>query len=78
MTTLGMLFGLVAFAAAIVVLIDAFKASVGQGLLSLCIPFYIFYYAFARFEHEKKNLIIGVLIGSWVVSLLLSLGGAMM
>ena len=62
---------LAAFACSIIILIHAFKASVGQGFLCLCIPFYILYYAFARFEHEKKNLILGVWIGAWVLSIIL-------
>ena len=71
MAMLSGLLGLAAFAAAIIILIDAFKASTGQGFLCLCIPFYILYYGFARFQHEKKNLILGVLIGSWVLTMIL-------
>lgn len=59
---------LAALACSILILIHAFKASVGQGFLSLCIPFYILYYAFARFEHEKKNLIIAVWLGAGILS----------
>jgi len=62
---------LAAFACSIIILIHAFKASVGQGFLCLCIPFYILYYGFARFTHEKKNLILGVWIGAWVLSIIL-------
>ena len=59
---------LAAFACGILILIHAFKASVGQGFLCLCIPFYIIYYAFARFEHEKKNLIIAVWLGACILA----------
>lgn len=62
---------LAALACSIIILIHAFKASVGQGFLCLCIPFYILYYAFARFEHEKKNLILGVWLGAWVLSIVI-------
>ena len=65
------LFYLAALVCSIIILIHAFKASVGQGFLCLCIPFYILYYAFARFEHEKKNLILGVWIGAWVLCVIL-------
>ena len=65
---------LAALACSILILIHAFKASVGQGFLCLCIPLYILYYAFARFEHEKKNLILGVWLGAFVLSMFL--GGA--
>jgi hypothetical protein len=60
-------------------LIHAFtKGGVLQGFLSLCVPFYILYYAFAKFEHPKKNLILGVWLGAIVLELIfLSLGGAM-
>ncbi len=59
---------LAAFACGILILIHAFKASVGQGFLCLCIPFYVIYYAFARFEHEKKNLIIAVWLGACILA----------
>ena len=65
------LLNLVGLVCSIIILIHAFKASVGQGFLCLCIPFYVLYYAFARFEHPKKNLIIGVWLGSFI------LGGAL-
>ncbi|MEM9191284.1 MAG: hypothetical protein AAGF12_19080 [Myxococcota bacterium] len=42
----------------IFILIHAFRSSVGEGFLCLCVPCYILYYMFAKFEHEKKNLII--------------------
>jgi hypothetical protein len=32
----------------ILVLIAAFKDSIGQGFLTLCLPFYVFYFVFAR------------------------------
>jgi hypothetical protein len=74
---LAAVFGLIAFVAAVIILIHAFRASVGQGLLSLCVPFYIFYYGFARFQHPKKNLILGAMIGGWVVAAILYVvGGA--
>jgi O-antigen/teichoic acid export membrane protein len=54
---------LVAFACGIIILIHAFtKEGVGWGLACLCIPFVIIYYMFAKFEHEKKGLI---LAGYW-------------
>ncbi len=56
----------------IIILIHAFKESVGQGLLCFCVPIYILYYAFVRFEHPKKNLIIGLWLGCFI------LGGALL
>lgn len=75
MVALSGLLGLVALVAAIIILIHAFKASTGQGLLSLCLPFYIFYYAFTRFEHEHKNVIIAALIGAFVLNMAISFSG---
>ena len=61
----GLLLSLVSLVCAIIVLIHAFqKGGVVQGLLCLCIPLYILYYAFAKFEHEKKKLILTVWLGS--------------
>ena len=55
----------------IIILIAAFQEDVVQGLLSLCVPFYILYYMFAKFEHEKKGLIIaGALLGSIIGNVL--------
>ncbi|HXE91744.1 MAG TPA: hypothetical protein VNK82_12375 [Terriglobales bacterium] len=60
----GLLCSLVSLACAILVLIHAFqKGGVVQGLLCLCIPLYILYYAIAKFEHERKKLILTVWFG---------------
>jgi len=52
----------------IIILIAAFQDEVIQGVLSLCVPFYILYYAFARFESDNKGLIIGIWLGGAIVS----------
>lgn len=77
MQLLGSLLSLVALVCSIIILIHAFKASIGQGLLCLCIPFYILYYAFARFQHEKKNLILIVWLVCGVLGSLLYGSAAM-
>lgn len=78
----ALLFNLVAFVCAIIVLIHAFKnGGALQGILCLCVPFYILYYMFAKFEHPKKNLIIAGYIGGIVISLVIQfvfMGGSMM
>ena len=72
MMALALVFNLVAFVCAIIVLIHAFKnGGALQGILCLCVPFYIIYYMFAKFEHEKKNLIIGGYFGGVIVALAL-------
>ena len=72
---LGLLFSLVMLACFIIILIHAFKSSVGMGFACLCIPFVILWYAFAKFEHEKKGLIIGCWLGSWVLSIVFQVLG---
>ena len=71
---LGLVFNLVALVCAIMILIHAFKnGGALQGILCLCVPFYIIYYMFAKFEHEKKNLIIGGYFGGIILAVVLSL-----
>lgn len=61
---IALLFNLVSFVCSILILIHAFKAGVQQGIMCLCVPCYILYYAFTKFEHEKKNIILGVWLGA--------------
>jgi hypothetical protein len=76
MLALAGLCGLVAFVCTIIILVHAFsKGGVAQGLLSLFIPFYIFYYAFARFEHEKRGMILAVWIGAFILQVCLVVFG---
>ena len=62
--------GLASFICSIVILIAAFQDSVAQGLLCLFIPFYIFYYALAVFQNEKKGLILLGCFGGWVLAII--------
>lgn len=59
MEIIGLVLNLVGFICAIIILVAAFKESVAQGFLSLCVPFYILYYMFAKYESDKKGLVIG-------------------
>ena len=73
MMALALVFQLVAFVCAIIILIHAFKnGGALQGFLCLCIPFYIIYYMFAKFEHEKKNLIIAGYFGGFILAAVLT------
>lgn len=54
---LSMIFG-------IVLLIAAFKKSAGTGFLSLCVPFYILYFAFAEYESPKKKIVLTLWLAS--------------
>ena len=56
--------GIVSLICYIIILIDAFQQEVMQGFLCFCCGPYMLYYAFARFDHEKKGLILIV----WLVS----------
>ena len=72
MMALALVFNLVAFVCAIIVLIHAFKnGGALQGILCLCVPFYILYYMFAKFEHPKKNLIIAGYLAGIVLALVI-------
>jgi len=68
---LALVFSVLGLACAVMVLMHAFKRSVGTGFMVLCIPGYILYYAFSQFEHGRKSLIIAGLVGG------LTLAGAM-
>ena len=61
---LAVVLGIVSLICYIIILIDAFQQEVMQGFLCLCCSPYMLYYAFARFDHEKKGLILIV----WLVS----------
>ena len=72
LSILSMLFGLVSLVCGIIILIHAFtKGGVVQGILCLCVPFYVLYYGFAKFEHEKKNLILAGWLGAIVIQVIL-------
>jgi benzodiazapine receptor len=63
----GAIFSLISFVCNIIILIHAFKTSVGEGFMCLCIPCYSLYYMFAKFEHEKKGLIIAGALGGGII-----------
>lgn len=57
---IGLIFGLI-------IIINAFKESAGQGLLCMFVPFYIFYFAFARYSGSKKGLVVGSWLGTYAI-----------
>ncbi len=73
---IGYLFILIGFVASIVILIDAFKNAVWKGILGFFCGLYLLYYAFTEFTHEKKMLIIGAMIGGYVIGYALMTMGA--
>ena len=72
----GLAFGLVGFLCNLIILIDAFRSSVGEGFMCLCIPCFILFYMFTKFEHPQKTLIIaGALVGSGIGNVLVRTSG---
>ncbi|MCB9597029.1 MAG: hypothetical protein H6719_30175 [Sandaracinaceae bacterium] len=69
------LFSLLSLVCNIFVLIHAFKSSVGEGFLCLCVPCYGLYYMFAKFEHPQKGLIIAGALGGSVIANGLAMAG---
>ncbi len=74
---IGLVLAIAAAVCGIIILVNAFSEDVTQGLLCLCIPFYVLYYAFARFESDNKGLIIGIWLGGGILGqILMALSGA--
>lgn len=75
---LGAVCSLAAFVCGIMILIAAFQEEVVQGILCLCVPFYILYYAFVRFQNPNKPIILGVWLGGGILGAILQgMAGAM-
>lgn len=62
---IGAIFGLVYFIFDIIILIQAFKSDTTQGILCLCVPVYIIYWAFAKMQHEKRKLFLTGFMGGF-------------
>jgi hypothetical protein len=77
---LGSLCSLISFVCWIIILIHAFtKGGALQGILAFCLWPYTIYYAFAKFEHPKKNqVILGYLVGGVLAGMFLVMGGVAM
>lgn len=45
--------------------VKAFQDGIGTGLLSIFVPFYLLYFAFAKFSSPKK----GAILGAWIALL---------
>lgn len=75
---IGSIVLLVAGVLGLVILINAFKESAAQGLLCMFVPFYMFYFAFARYSGSKKGVVVGSWVGALVVGIALQVTGAVM
>jgi benzodiazapine receptor len=75
---LGGLLGLAALVCWVIVLIAAFKKDTKTGILSFILAPYALYFAFTKFEHQKKGLILAGWIGGFILCFVLqSVGGSM-
>jgi hypothetical protein len=63
----------------IMILIEAFNDELWKGLLSLLVPLYLLYYAFAEYDHDYKwPIVLGSLFGSGLGGVIMSAGLSMM
>ncbi len=69
---LGAIFTLIGLVGAIWILIEAFKMGVGEGLLTLCVPCYVFYFVFAKLQHPQKGLMVGMWLGGSILGSVLN------
>ena len=67
--------GLFSLVIGILVLIAAFKESVGQGFLTLCIPFYVLYFVYGRLEDTLLKVLFTVALISRVLGLVITFQG---
>ena len=64
--------GIASFVCWLIILIDAFKASVVKGLIGFFCGLYLLYYAIVEFQHENKLLIVMVGFLGGAISAILS------
>lgn len=76
MLILGLSLQFVSFVCFVAILGRAFRDSLVQGLLSLCLMPYALYYMFAKLQGERKSLLVTGFLGGAVVGLTLTILGA--
>jgi len=54
---------LVAQGATLMILIHAFKQSIGKGVMCMLVPFYILYHIFTNFSDLWKYFLVSILLG---------------
>ena len=69
---LALMFSLVTAGCFTVVLIHAFRRSVGTGVMVLLLPFYSCYYGFSQFEHPRKFPVLAGWLGGLVMAVMLT------
>lgn len=65
---IGTTLALLSLGCVIPILIHAFRRSLGTGVMVLCIPCFIAFYAFVQFEHRFKGPLVAGWIGSFVLA----------
>lgn len=58
------------------VLVDAFRRGLAMGTAVLLLPPYSVYFAFARFEHRRRALVLAGWLGGWVLAVVLRVAGS--
>jgi len=59
----GVAFTLVAQGATLMILIHAFKQSIGKGVMCMLVPFYILYHIFTNFSDLWRYFLVSILLG---------------
>lgn len=67
LSVFGLLLMLVSVASFALIVVHAFKRSVGTGFVVLCLPLYNVYYAFSQFEHRLKGVVLAGWLGAGVL-----------
>ena len=67
LSVLGLILMLVSVTSWTLVLVHAFKRSLGTGFIVLCLPIYNVYYGFSQFEHRVKGLVLAGWLGAGVL-----------
>jgi len=74
---LAVILYIASFVCSLIILIHAFNTEMVKGLLCLCLPFYVLYYAFTQYYSENKGLILGVWLGGNVLASILIMAAGM-
>jgi hypothetical protein len=60
----ALFFGLLGMICQMLILVHAFRRSLGTGVMVLLIPFFTLFYAFEQFEHRLKGWVVAGYLGS--------------
>ena len=60
---LGTLLGILSWIGLIWLVVEAFRGDVRDGWLCLCVPLYVLYFAFTRFENPRRRSILALWLG---------------